>query len=294
MHRRFLNRLAFTASLVALSLGTSAPPASASVTIGQTGTPGGGLCSDPIDWVQATVTSGNAYVVPATGGISAWTVISWSTQAGAGGGRLTMKIYRPLGGRIYMVVGHDGPHSLLGGVLNTFTTTSIAVKAGDVLGSSTPSDSGFPACTLSGAPGDLILLGDGDPLADGQSGTFSSEDPDFRLNVSAVITPTNTFTLGAVSRNKKKGTATLTVEDVPNPGTLALTGNGLKTASAAGAVVAKTVTAPGDVKLKIRAKGKKKRKLNETGKVKVKPKITFTPTGGDPSTQATKVKLKKR
>jgi hypothetical protein len=31
----------------------------------------------------------------------------------------------------------------------------------------------------------------------------------------------------------------------------------------------------------------------ETGKVKVKPKVTSTPTGGDPSTQAIKVKLKK-
>ena len=32
----------------------------------------------------------------------------------------------------------------------------------------------------------------------------------------------------------------------------------------------------------------------ETGKVKVKPKVTHTPTGGDPSTRSIKVKLKKR
>ncbi len=58
-------------------------------------------------------------------------------------------------------------------------------------------------------------------------------------------------------------------------------------------VISKTVTAPGKVKLTIRAKGKKQKTLNETGKVQVKPKITFTPTGGDASTQSVKVKLKK-
>ncbi len=47
------------------------------------------------------------------------------------------------------------------------------------------------------------------------------------------------------------------------------------------------------MKLTIKAKGKKKGTLNETGKVKLRPKITYTPTGGDPSTQSVKVKLKK-
>ncbi len=60
------------------------------------------------------------------------------------------------------------------------------------------------------------------------------------------------------------------------------------------AVIAKTVSAPGKVKLTIKAKGKKKSTLNETGKVTVKPKITYTPTGGDPSTHSVKVKLKKK
>ena len=48
------------------------------------------------------------------------------------------------------------------------------------------------------------------------------------------------------------------------------------------------------MKLTIGAKGKKKRALNETGNIKVKSKITYTPTGGDPSTQSVKVKLKKK
>ncbi len=110
-----------------------------------------------------------------------------------------------------------------------------------------------------------------------------------------MVTPTNSFGLGKVKRNENKGTATITVEDVPNPGELVLSGKGVKRASSAGgAAIAKTVTAPGDVKLKIRAKGNKKNLLNETGKIKVKPKITFTPTGGDPNTQSRKLKLTKR
>ena len=67
----------------------------------------------------------------------------------------------------------------------------------------------------------------------------------------------------------------------------------VKSAGAAHAS-ATTVNAPGAAQLLIRAKGKKKRKLNETGKVKLNLAITYTPTGGDASTQSTKVKLKKQ
>jgi len=105
-----------------------------------------------------------------------------------------------------------------------------------------------------------------------------------------VFVYSNSFTLGRITRNKKKGTATLTV-DVPNPGDLTAKGKGVKAAGAA--VISKTVTAPGAVELLIAAKGKKKRKLNKTGRMKLNANITYTPTGGDPSTQSIKVKLKK-
>jgi hypothetical protein len=113
------------------------------------------------------------------------------------------------------------------------------------------------------------------------------------VNVSAVLESTNSFTLGNVDRNRKKGTATITV-NAPNPGELVVTGNGVTGASAVGAVSATTVSAPGPIELLIKAKGKKKRKLKRAGKVKVNPSITYTPTGGSPSTQSLKVTLKKR
>jgi len=127
-------------------------------------------------------------------------------------------------------------------------------------------------------------------LADGAAADFGPETG-ISLDIEAVFVPDNTFSLGATTRNKKKGTATLMV-NVPNPGELTGSGKDVKVTGAA--VISKTVTAPGDVKLTIRAKGKKLRKLNDTGKVEVTPKITYTPTGGDPATQSVKVKLEKK
>lgn len=96
--------------------------------------------------------------------------------------------------------------------------------------------------------------------------------------------PSNGFEFGKLKRNKKKGTAKLAVS-LPGAGKVALSGKG---------IVSRTVSGFGTVKLLIKAKGKKKRTLERTGKVKVKAKVTFTPTGGDPNTQAKTVKLIKR
>jgi subtilisin-like proprotein convertase family protein len=108
--------------------------------------------------------------------------------------------------------------------------------------------------------------------------------------------PSNQFTFGTLKRNKKKGTATLTV-NVPRPGILALSGGGLvpqrSARTSARRRAGKVVGAAGAVKLTIRSKGKKKRKLNRTGTVRVKPKVTYTPTGGTPNAQNRTVKLVK-
>jgi hypothetical protein len=283
--RRSLKQLAAAACIAALSLAARASGAGAAVTLGQLapGSPPGADCSVS-DFAQLTVTSGNGYVVPGNG-----TVTSWSTNASADVGQTyAMKVFRKVANpAVYMVVGHDS-RTLTGAIVNTFST-SIPVKPGDVLGASGSGAS--TACVFSSALGDSWLVRSGN-LADGESGDFSSF-PGARVNVSAAFVYSNSFSLGGVERNKKKGTASLTV-DVPNPGELALSGKGVKTQRAGGAVASKAVAAAGTVRLLIKAKGRKKRKLNETGKVKVKPKITYTPTGGDPSTQSRGLTLKKR
>jgi hypothetical protein len=126
--------------------------------------------------------------------------------------------------------------------------------------------------------------------SDSQGGSFLGTIPGVDTTFAVFVKPSNAFTLGRLQRNKRRGTATLTV-NVPYPGELALSGNGVKTAGATRAVA---VSTPGNVELLIRAKGKKRRKLNETGKVKVRPKVTYTPTGGDPATQSQKLTLEKR
>jgi hypothetical protein len=47
-------------------------------------------------------------------------------------------------------------------------------------------------------------------LNDGESAPFGTSATNNRLNISAVVAPTNTFSAGAITRNKKKGTAILT------------------------------------------------------------------------------------
>jgi hypothetical protein len=144
-----------------------------------------------------------------------------------------------------------------------------------------------------GALVDLIGTGDfdGDPRVVGTAPDMGADEfvPQTTPSISV---PSNAFTLGAITRNKKKGTVTLALT-VPNPGELTGSGNGVKASSTGRAVIGKSVGA-GQAQLLVKATGKKKRKLNETGKVTVKPKITYTPTGGDPSSQSVKVKLKKK
>jgi hypothetical protein len=282
--RRSLRQVAAAACIAALSLAASAPGAAAAVTLGQLSpkSPADVDCS-VADFAQQAVTSGNSYVVPGNG-----TINSWSTSASAPAGQTyVMKVFRKIADPArYMVVGHDS-RPLTGGIVNTFST-SIAVKTGDLLGSGGTGPNS--ACVYSTPLGDIWLTRPNN-LADGESGDFSL-GMGARVNVSAVFVYSNSFSLGEATHNKKKGTATLTAT-VPNPGELALSGKGVKSAGAARAS-ATTVNAPGAAQLLIRAKGNKKRKLNETGKVKLNVAITYTPTGGDPSTQSVKVKLKKR
>ncbi len=290
MRQSRLARLGIATALSAALLAFCAASVPAAVTIGQLAPPNPSSdTSADTDRAQPSVTSGNSYVVPEIGGVTAWTLTSWSHNAAADVGQeMTMKVFRKAADPLaYTVVGHDGPRPLTPSIVNTFQTR-LSVKTGDVLGnnSKSPVDNAsyFPALGDS-----LIRLQQG--ISDGQTGTFVI-DADLRLNITASLEPTNTFSLGRITRNKKRGTATLEAT-VPNPGDLSIGGKGVKSAEGGTAVSAKAVSG-GPVKVAIRARGKKKRKLNETGKVKLNLAITYTPTGGAPSTDSAKVKLRKR
>ncbi len=296
-NRSSMFRLTLIASLT-LAIGlVSAASASAITTIGQLGVPSPSNCAGAsIDYVQPTVSSGTSYVVPAGSGQK---IVSWSFNAPTGANQAaTMKVYEPVSAAAnqYKVVAHDGPHPLTASIKNTFTT-SIAVKPGDLLGMTKPSGVST-GCSFS-APGETGLrYSPFTDYMDGQTGTFNSLSNDFRLNISADVAspPSNDFVLGKVKKNKNKGTAVLTV-NVPGPGTLTLSGGGLKAQRVGGASISKAVSSAGPVHLKVKAKGHKKTKLLHNGKIKVKATVTYTPTGDLPGvakTETQPIKLVKK
>jgi hypothetical protein len=97
--------------------------------------------------------------------------------------------------------------------------------------------------------------------------------------------PSNAFIIGKARRNPRKGTALLPVK-VPGPGTLGLTGRGVKRSSA------ETVNAA--AALKVAATGALKRRLRRRGHAQVSVAVTYTPLGGSPSTTTTSLKLQLR
>jgi hypothetical protein len=260
-----------------------AGPAAASVTVGQVAPGAVTSCSTAFDFLQVS-TPDNSYTLP-TGVITSWTHRS---QAGSGQ-QVILKIFRKTADPArYQVVGLDGPHPVTQNTTTSFPA-NLAVKAGDVLGISGAGGLGNIGCFFAG-PGSIAFRNGN--LPNGGDGDFTVDpSTNKRLNLSAVVTVTNSFTVGAVARNKKKGTATVTAT-LPNAGELILAGNGVK--AAAGARASATVAAPGDVQVVIQAQGKKKRKLVKTGKVKLNATLTYTPTGGDAASQSVAVTLKKK
>ena len=293
---RTVKRATLAASLAALSLTATAPPAPADVTVGNV-SPGppirctGGNTGGHRSHIQTQVSPGNSYVVPSTGGIVLWKVVSWSTRVGSplgpSSGGTGMTIYRPTGalfGPNYTAVGHDS-RSLTTGIapdsFNTFPVSGVLAKPGDLLGHA------GTFCMFNGPRGSTgTILGTFLLLQDGASAEFvdSGLPPSRRLNASAQLTPVNVFTFGGIDLNTRKGTAKLTI-DLPNPGAIDVFGKGVVRRS-------KTVEGPGEIQLKIAARGKKERKLERKGKVTLQPKLVFTPTGGESNLLAQRLKLK--
>jgi hypothetical protein len=273
-----------TGLLTAAGVCAFATNATAAVTIGQTG-PVSGLCAQNQDWAQQVVSSGNPYVVPSIPPAISLSLTSWSHEAhSTPNQKIKFRVYRPVMGLTYRVVAQD-IHSLNSGVLNTFPA-NIRVEPGDILGISNGPDTPSMGCgTGAFTETDLTNGTSNTPpgLAVGDTVTFTSGGG-ARLDVSAVVEPTNAFTIGQTTRNKKKGTATVALQ-VPNPGSVTLVSNGS---------TSNQIVSPGEVKLAIKAIGKKRKKLNRKGKASLPISISYVPAGGAVSSQATTVKLKKR
>jgi hypothetical protein len=270
--------IAVGAGLALLSGPVGSSPAAAAVTLGQLApaAPSPACAASSADYLQPSVTGGNLYIARQAG-----TITSWSTRSAGSGATYVFKVFRRTSDPdVFQVVGRAAAHQLVAGI-NT-VPVSMAVRSGDMIGINAGGASN--SCTFS-QPGDGILTRAGS-LSNGASGQFAPLN-DVRLNLAATLVPTNAFTLGAITRDRKRGTATVLV-NVPNPGVLTIGGKGLKKRPP------KNVAVAGTAQFQIAAVGARRRTLERKGRVSLVPSIGFTPTAGDPAFQSFVVKLKMR
>ncbi len=289
--------------------------AAAAVTIGQSPPQAGapnpacGPVPQTQDLIQITNTTGHSYAVPAGGGV----ITSWRSSTSLGTAHFRLRLFRPAVAGVTPVA--ESASETLTPVTSTFPAR-IPVSGGELLGFTVPANNLSAGCIYegTGAPGDAVNATNTGPL--GVTAPFAiSADTGALLNVSATLEPDadrdgygdetqdgcptdpathgacpappaidNAFTIGSTKRNKRQGTAQVTVI-VPDAGVLKLAGKN----------IAKRRTekaAAGKAKLTVKPKGRAKRKLKRKGTAKLKATITFTPTGGEAAVQTTKVKLK--
>jgi hypothetical protein len=237
--------------------------------------------------LQTGVASGNSYTVTANGVITSWSFLTGSSAVP----NLKLKVGRPASNGSFLFIGEAAAGPQTPNTVNTYPA-NIPVKAGDVIGIHTNSGAASVPCSaFPTTPDDRYVLYNGDPA------TNSAAPPDIqgqrsRFPVTATVTTPGAILLGKPVRNKARGTAVEPVF-VPGPGTLTLKGKGVVTQRTPRASASRAVSAAGIVNLLVKTKGKTKRKLANTGKVKVRVTITYTPTGGDPSAQTKKIRLRK-
>lgn len=232
---------------------------------------------------------GALVVAPDNGTTVSWTLVSYRVLV-AGTGRLAIRVLHPAGGGAFTGAGTGAPETPAGMGLQSFSA-NLPISPGDLVGLDLVDFSSIiRVANISGSR--IDEWGNNGFLVDGDTAPPKTVYLNTEAGFNADLVPTNTIGVGATQRNKKKGTATLSLT-LPNPGDLSASGNGVRAASARGAVISKSVGA-GAAQLLIKATGKKKRTLNKTGKVKANVTITYTPTNGDPGTRSVKVKLIKR
>jgi hypothetical protein len=187
---RFGSPVLIAALAAAISLPVPAS-ASAQVTLGQLAPPGAAFeCefgATAFDEAQLSISGGNTYTVPGAGAIT-----SWSTAAGPAAGQIFgLKVFRPLGGGAYSVVGQDS-RPLTPGVINTFPV-AIPVAAGDVIGDSLPADDAPTDCwILTHNLADTIAFAAGN-AATGVTVALGEVEAEVRSNITATFLPPPTI-----------------------------------------------------------------------------------------------------
>lgn len=195
------------------------------------------------------------------------TVTGWRFKTVTAGGSVYLRVLRPAGGMSFTGVGTSAMATPISSSLPQGPfATSLPIRIGDHVGL----DASAGQTVIADTPA-TQLYWNAPPLADGQTraGTSGNREP----MVQAIVDPTNAVTFGAITRNKKKGTATVPMS-VPNAGTLSYGGFCVQVLGPASAA------APGDFQLTVKACGKQRKSLRKKGKVGVAFNVGFTPVGG--------------
>lgn len=284
-----------TAGLIVAALAASAGSAQAAVTIGSNLADAPAMTNDPgcqnvgIPCTAVNLSLPSTSLAP--GGLLSpvnGTVTSWELGATMAN-TISLQVVRPVSGTTYTGVATSAPVTYSAtppDVPIPTNPTGLPIKIGDGIGLLDPNANFIYAENTGGQVAAWWQI-PGGPLADGQTRQADTVGNQREVLVQATVEPTNTVTAGAIARNKKKGTATVTLT-VPNPGQLTYIGTGVNVSGPAG------VGAPGDVQLTVRATGKKRKKLNRKGKVSVSFGTTFTPNFGAAGITPTNLALRKK
>ncbi len=195
------------------------------------------------------------------------TVTAWEFKSVTAGGSIALRILRPAGGTSFTGAGTSAAVTPNGTVpAQGPFSTSLPIRVGDHVGLNATA----MQTPLIDTPA-TQLYWNAPTLADGQTAQGTSGTRE--VAVQAVVEPTNTVTFGTPARNKKKGTATVTMT-VPNAGTLSYGGVGVKVVGPASAA------APGDFQLIVKAIGKRRMRLAKKGKAAAPFNVGFTPVNG--------------
>jgi hypothetical protein len=179
------SRVRFAALSVAVFGLLAVPAARGATTLGQIG--GSGACgSAGYSEIQVSTGASPTYVVPADGTITSWSAAGNSDTDDV----LMLKIFRRTSTPdSYLVVGQSTPQALAANVDNGPFPTSIAVRAGDLLGVKMVAGSAPPCIFNTGTTGDTVqeVLPDNSGVGDvvTATGQFNVR----RANISATWEP---------------------------------------------------------------------------------------------------------
>jgi hypothetical protein len=197
---------------------------------------------------------------PFDGLIVRWRLNSW---APSGSLMYKLRVLHPNGDGSYRGAGTGPPQATASAGVNVLPLPApLLIQAGDLVGIDCPNGAPSPYSVSAPPTSTFAFFGGG--LADGASAMPSNmlTGQEELINADVATPPSNDFSLGAATRDKRRGTASLPVT-VPGPGTISLSGTGVvaQQAGAGSPEATKSVSGPGTVNLLIQAVGKKKRKL---------------------------------